>query len=75
MTGWIMWALTNFFQQLGIVQEGMETIAQPVTLVDRPDAKRLTLDRGEITLDALTHHYGRGQGGLDRIDLTIAPGG
>ena len=74
MTGWIMWALTNFFQQLGIVQEGMETIAQPVTLVDRPDAKRLTLDRGEITLDALTHHYGRGQGGLDRIDLTIAPG-
>ncbi|QFS84678.1 Putative multidrug export ATP-binding/permease protein [Roseivivax sp. THAF40] len=74
MTGWIMWALTNFFQQLGIVQEGMETIAQPVTLVDDPKAKPLDLKAGEITLDGLTHHYGRGQGGLDRIDLTIAPG-
>ncbi|SIS51927.1 ATP-binding cassette, subfamily B, multidrug efflux pump [Roseivivax lentus] len=74
MTGWIMWALTNFFQQLGIVQEGMETIAQPVTLLDHPRAKPLQLTAGEIELDGLTHHYGRGQGGLDRIDLTIAPG-
>ncbi|MHA6324472.1 ABC transporter ATP-binding protein [Roseivivax sp. CAU 1753] len=74
MTGWIMWALTNFFQQLGIVQEGMETIAQPITLLDRPDAGQLSLNRGQITLDRLTHHYGRGQGGLDAIDLTIAPG-
>ncbi|MHA7874849.1 ABC transporter ATP-binding protein [Roseivivax sp.] len=74
MTGWIMWALTNFFQQLGIVQEGMETIAQPVTLTDSPDAAPLKLTSGAIALEGLTHHYGRGQGGLDRIDLTIAPG-
>ncbi|MEM8579250.1 MAG: ABC transporter transmembrane domain-containing protein, partial [Pseudomonadota bacterium] len=33
MTGWIMWALTTFFRQLGVVAEGMETIAQPITLV------------------------------------------
>ena len=36
MTGWIMWAVSNFFRSLGIVAEGMETIAQPITLVDRP---------------------------------------
>ena len=34
MTGWIMWALTSFFRQLGIVAEGMETIAQPIDLLD-----------------------------------------
>ncbi|WP_416367588.1 ABC transporter ATP-binding protein [Tritonibacter mobilis] len=74
MTGWIMWALTSFFRQLGVVTEGMETIAQPIELVDAKDAKPLHLSKGEITFDALSHHYGRGAGGLDRLNLTIHPG-
>ncbi|MCK0151245.1 ABC transporter ATP-binding protein/permease [Marivita sp. S6314] len=74
MTGWIMWALTSFFRQLGVVAEGMQTIAQPITLVDRPDARPLKLDQGKIEIQALTHHYGRESGGLNAIDLTIAPG-
>ena len=41
MTGWIMWALTSFFRELGVVAEGMETIAQPLTLVDAPGAIRV----------------------------------
>ncbi|MEM8539025.1 MAG: ABC transporter ATP-binding protein, partial [Pseudomonadota bacterium] len=68
------WALTTFFRQLGVVAEGMETIAQPIALVDTPKAKPLNLTHGEIKLDALSHHYGRGAGGLDKIDLTIQPG-
>lgn len=74
MTGWIMWALTSFFRQLGVVAEGMETIAQPITLIDQPDAKALGLSTGKIQIQSLTHHYGRGTGGLDAIDLTIEPG-
>ncbi len=74
MTGWIMWALSSFFQNMGIVSEGLETIAQPITLVDDPDAKPLELKRGEIKLDGLTHHYGRGTGGLENLTLTVAPG-
>ena len=74
MTGWIMWALTTFFRQLGVVAEGMETIAQPIDLVDAPDAKPLALTEGRIELQGLSHHYGRGKGGLDRISLTVHPG-
>ncbi|WP_421905833.1 ABC transporter ATP-binding protein [Mameliella sp.] len=74
MTGWIMWALTTFFRQLGVVAEGMETIAQPITLVDSPEARPLQLTQGEIRIEHLSHHYGRGTGGLDDISLTIAPG-
>ncbi|MDW4498046.1 ABC transporter ATP-binding protein [Sulfitobacter sp. D35] len=74
MTGWIMWALTTFFRQLGVVAEGMETIAQPIDLVDAPDAKPLKLTQGEIVVDNLSHHYGRGAGGLDRISLTVKSG-
>ena len=74
MTGWIMWALTTFFRQLGVVAEGMETIAQPIDLVDRSDAEPLQMDIGQIEVRDLSHHYGREMGGLDRINLTVAPG-
>ena len=74
MTGWIMWALTSFFQNVGIISEGMETIAQPITLVDKPDARPLQLTLGKIELQQLSHHYGKDAGGLDRIDLVISPG-
>ena len=74
MTGWIMWALTTFFRQLGVVAEGMETIAQPIDLVDAPSAKPLDFQGGRIEIRDLTHHYGRKGGGLDRISLTIEPG-
>lgn len=74
MTGWIMWALTSFFRQLGVVAEGMETIAQPIDLLDKPDAKPLQLTTGQIDIRDLSHHYGRKTGGLDHINLTIQPG-
>ncbi|WP_435661389.1 ABC transporter ATP-binding protein [Leisingera caerulea] len=74
MTGWIMWALTSFFRQLGVVAEGMETIAQPIDLVDAANAEPLRLTKGEIELRNLSHHYGREAGGLDRVSLTIQPG-
>nr|WP_283254955.1 ABC transporter ATP-binding protein [Marivita sp. GX14005] len=74
MTGWIMWSLTSFFRQLGVVAEGMQTIAQPITLTDTTGAPALSLGEGRIEIEALTHHYGRGSGGLNRIDLSIAPG-
>jgi len=74
MTGWIMWALTSFFRQLGVVAEGMETIAQPIDLVDAPDAKPLDMSRGRIEIQELSHHFGRESGGLDRVSLEICPG-
>jgi len=74
MTGWIMWALTSFFRQLGVVAEGMETIAQPIDLIDAPGAVPLQLTDGEIRVEKLTHHYGRDSGGLEAVDLTIHPG-
>ncbi len=74
MTGWIMWALSSFFRNLGVIEEGMETIAQPVTLVDRPGAKRLDLAEGRIDIEGLTHHYGKGFGGIESVSLSIRAG-
>ena len=43
MSGWVAWQVTNIFENIGVVQEGMMTIAQPITLTDRPDAKPLAV--------------------------------
>ena len=74
MTAWIMWAVSNLFRSLGVVAEGMETITEPIRLTDAPGAKPLVMAKGEIVFDAVSHHYGRGAGGLDRLDLAIRPG-
>jgi ATP-binding cassette subfamily B multidrug efflux pump len=74
MTGWIMWALSSFSRNLGVIAEGMETIAQPITLVDVPNALPLTFTSGQIELRGLSHHYGQTSGGLQNVSLTIAPG-
>jgi ATP-binding cassette subfamily B multidrug efflux pump len=74
MTYWIMWASTNLVQNLGTLAEGMETIAQPITLVDKPAAKALDFRQGLLELKHVSHHYGRGFGGLRDISLTIRPG-
>ncbi len=74
MSGWIMWAVSNFYQNLGVVAEGMETIAQPVKLLDSPSAQPLDLTTGAIELRGLTHHYGKKTGGLQDITLSIPAG-
>jgi ATP-binding cassette subfamily B multidrug efflux pump len=74
MTGWIMWALSSLFENLGVIREGMETIAQPIALPDADGAQELVVTQGEIALDRVSHHYGRGSGGLRDVSLVIRPG-
>ena len=74
MTGWIMWAVTNLFQNLGVISEGMETIAQPITLADDTAATALGVKNGSIELVNLSHHYGRDAGGIDALSLSIPAG-
>ncbi len=74
MSGWIMWALTTVFRQLGVIREGMETISSPIDLVDLPDAKPLQIEAAHISILNLTHRYGRNFGGLEDVSLEIKPG-
>ena len=57
--GWVSWEVSGIFENVGVVQEGMQTIAVPHTSVDRPDAKPLEVSRGEIEFEDVTFGYGR----------------
>ena len=74
MSGWIMWTAIGIFDNVGAVYEGMETIARPQDLVDKPDAMELKVPRGEIRFENVTFHYGRKSGIISNLNLTIAPG-
>ncbi|EYD75373.1 ABC transporter, transmembrane ATP-binding protein [Rubellimicrobium mesophilum DSM 19309] len=73
MSGWIMMSVSQFFEALGVIGEGMESIAQPITLLDASSAKPLRVTEGRIEFQDLTHHYGKGSGGLHRLQLTVEP--
>jgi len=74
MSGWIMWVTIRLFEHAGVIREGLRSIAVPHELVDVPDAKALQVSKGEITFQDVSHHYGKGAGGLDHVSITIATG-
>ncbi len=79
MSHWIMWELASLFEQIGIVQDGIETIARERTVVDPPVSRPFTVPRGEVRYDRIHFNYGKnradGMGGIiDNLSLTIRPG-
>jgi len=82
MSGWVLNLVTNIFENVGVVQEGMDTIARPYGIVDRPEARELVVPRGEIRFDGIGFNYGsvRGLPGadparvIDGLSLTIRSG-
>ncbi|MBN9019887.1 MAG: ABC transporter ATP-binding protein [Rhizobiales bacterium] len=74
MSGWIMWVSIGIFEQMGTVQEGLETIARPYALLDKPGAKDIAVDKGEIRFDKVHFHYGKKGGVIEDLSLTIRPG-
>jgi len=76
MSGWLLERGSNIFRQLGNVRDAMETIAQPIALVDPPGAPALVVTRGEIVFDDVSFNYWRGRDGtvIENFNLRIAPG-
>ena len=74
MAGWIMWVITSIFENVGTVQEGMEALSKPWTVLDAPGAKQLHVTRGEIRFEDVHFHYGRDSGLIENLNVTIRPG-
>jgi len=82
MSGWILWVVAGIFENIGVVQEGMETISRANLVVDRPDSRPLVVRAGEIRFDNVSFHYGhtaevgagRRGGVIHDFSLLIKPG-
>src|SRR5262245_36833464 len=74
MSRWVAFSVTEIFEEIGVVQEGMLSIAQPLQLVDRAGATPLAVPKGRIDFEAVRFGYGRETGVLDGFTLHVQPG-
>tara|TARA_R110001583_G_scaffold61256_1_gene181255 strand:+ start:12371 stop:14263 length:1893 start_codon:yes stop_codon:yes gene_type:complete len=78
MSHWIMWEMASLFEHVGTVQDGINTLARPHQVVDRPDAQPLKVSRGEIRFEQLSFAYGatgpQARRVIDDMTLVIRPG-
>ncbi len=74
MAGWVGRSVTAIFENLGMVQDGMRSIAVPRTMPDAPDARELQVTGGALRFEGLAFGYGSERGVLHGIDLAIRPG-
>ncbi|MCC6982145.1 MAG: ABC transporter ATP-binding protein [Bauldia sp.] len=75
MSGWIMRTITGLFESVGTVQNGIQTISRPRTVVDLPDAKPLVVGKAEIRFENISFNYGKaGEPVIDGLSLVIKPG-
>ncbi|MCC5859090.1 MAG: ABC transporter ATP-binding protein [Ectothiorhodospiraceae bacterium] len=78
MSNWILWEVAGLFENIGTVQDGINTIAREPAVKDKPDARELVVSRGEIRFDGIRFGYprpdGESQRVFDGLSLTISPG-
>jgi ATP-binding cassette, subfamily B, multidrug efflux pump len=74
MSRQIAMRITEIFEDLGVVQEGMLSIARPLQLPDPAGARPLTVRAGLIEFNGVNFGYGRETGLLQDFNLVIRPG-
>ncbi|MDR1425322.1 MAG: ABC transporter ATP-binding protein/permease [Azoarcus sp.] len=82
MSHWIMWEMAELFENVGTVQDGINTLSRLPQVVDGPGARTLTVTRGEIRFEHVGFSYGLHRKGsaktakwvIEDLDLVIHPG-
>lgn len=74
MSQWIMWEVSSLFENIGSVQDGMNTISQPKGIQDKAGAKPLDIQQGVIDFDHVNFEYHDGEPVLKDLSLHIKSG-
>ncbi len=57
MSSWVLRTITSLFENIGTVQNGMQTISQPMEIVDKPGANDLQIKGGHIRFEQVSFSY------------------
>jgi len=74
MSQWIMWEMSGLFENIGTVQDGINSISLPRLVEDRPGAKDIVIRDGAIEFEQIGFHYGKGKGVIENLSLSVKPG-
>ncbi len=71
---WVMWEMTTLFESVGTIQDGINTLTKPRTVLDAPGARPLQVTQGEVRFDKVRFGYQDSRPVIDDLTLTIRPG-
>lgn len=77
MSQWVVWEIWNLFENMGVVEDGIETISRNISIADRPGAGTLVVRDGLIEYENVRFNYGQDQGGdaiIENLRLRINGG-
>jgi ATP-binding cassette subfamily B multidrug efflux pump len=78
MSQWIMWEVSSLFENIGTVQDGIDTLAVPALIQDVENAKPLSVAGGAITFKQVKFFYsGKNENTIDvfrGLDINIKAG-
>ena len=78
LSHWVLWEMTGLFENVGTVQDGINTLTRPQRVLDRPDAVPLRISCGAVRFEAVNFAYQQGDPSsrpvIAGLSLDIRPG-
>ena len=74
MSQWIMWEVSELFENIGTVQDGIASISLPRLVEDKSGSKAIEVPYGRIDFEAIGFHYGKKKGVIEDVSLTVGSG-
>lgn len=71
---WVMWEMASLFEQVGTVQDGINTLSRAHAVNDLPDATTLHVQHGEVRFEQVCFSYGGPRPVIEQLSLHIRPG-
>ena len=76
MSQWILWEISGLFENIGVIQDGIETISNDISIVDAAQARPLEVRDGVIEYQNISFNYGKDDGDSGVIeDLCLSING
>lgn len=73
LSEFLMWNVTQLFENVGTIQDGMHTMGKPIAIQDKADAETLAVDHGRIQFKDVNFAY-TDRNVLDHFNLDIKAG-
>jgi ATP-binding cassette subfamily B multidrug efflux pump len=74
LSGRMLGQFNSLFRNFGTIQNAMETVSEPLRMVDRPGAPDLSVSDCAIEFRNVSFHYGKDNGVIENLSFNVAPG-
>ncbi len=71
---WIMWEISSLFENIGTVQDGINTLTKPQVIGDQHSAKPLKIQHSTVQFDNVSFAYSPDKPILNQLNLNIKAG-